>query len=278
MAPAHRQDPVPQCACASLEAVETAREAFDLHLKRRLQEASETYTEALQLAHPRDANESEKAQILRFAPRLFVTPKEPFALKDAAAILHPSGAWIAYHLFWEDDIDFPDDNDPSDHEVIWVKLDQGRTAVAGVYTYFHGRIVQAPAPESPRPRIAVQWGKHGSMPWDWKGIPIEADESDARQTNGHPFTLEDYNRITWQKLSSIGRDSQGSPLGKGWPFKFDGKWEDFTRFVRPVDPVELLRKRGYIKVSCLNGAVINRHFLRYNFAAKTEWPQDLCSR
>ena len=31
-------------------------------------------------------------------------------------------------------------------------------------------------------------------------------------------------------------------------------------------------------VSYFNNAVINRHFLRYNFAAKTEWPPELCDR
>jgi hypothetical protein len=274
-----RAELVPQCSCTSLEAVEANREAMEDHSRRRLQDASEGYAEALQLAPPRDASIAEQAQIFRFAPRLFVTPKEPFPLKDAAAIVHPRGDWIAYHLFWEDDIDFPEDNDPCDHEIIWVRLDASRQRVIGVYTYFHGRILRAPVPESPRPRIAVQWGKHGSMPWDWRKIVIDRDEVAAGDSgNGPPFSLENYNRTTFQKLASIGRDFQGSPLARGWPFRFEGSWEDFTRFTKTVDPLLLLRKRSLIKVSCLNNAVINRHFLRYNFASKVEWPMDLCAR
>ena len=30
--------------------------------------------------------------------------------------MHPQRRLIAYHFFWEDDIDFPEDNDPCDHE------------------------------------------------------------------------------------------------------------------------------------------------------------------
>jgi hypothetical protein len=91
-------------------------------------------------------------------------------------------------------------------------------------------------------------------------------------------TLEQYNRATWEKLSREGREKQDSELARGWPVKFPGTWEDFTRFARPVESGLLLRRSGYVRVSCLNNAVINRRFLRYNFRVKTEWPAALCVR
>src|SRR5918996_4415636 len=91
------------------------------HLERSLNEAAEAYDRALALEPPRDPNAIEWQRITAFAPRVFAQRDEPFALTDVAAILHPQTGIIAYHLFWEDDIDFPDDNDPCDHEVVWVQ-------------------------------------------------------------------------------------------------------------------------------------------------------------
>jgi hypothetical protein len=83
---------------------------------------------------------------------------------------------------------------------------------------------------------------------------------------------------TWQKLHNQGRDGQGSPLAKTWPLRFEGSWQDFTNFSRAIDIEPRFRKGGMAMVSYFNNAVINRHFLRYNFAAKTEWPPELCER
>src|SRR5262245_40650935 len=84
----------------------------DFHNQRRLDEASREYARALSLDPPRAPSAAELSTIRRFAPRLLTTAAEFFPLKDAAAVLHPTERLIAYHLFWEDDIDFPDDNDP----------------------------------------------------------------------------------------------------------------------------------------------------------------------
>jgi hypothetical protein len=111
----------------------------NFHLERRLDEAAREYAQALALDPPRIPGADERATILRFAPRVFTTPDEIFPLKDAAAVLHPSERLIAYHLFWEDDIDFPDDNDPSDHELVWVQFSPDRQSVERFWTYFHGR-------------------------------------------------------------------------------------------------------------------------------------------
>jgi hypothetical protein len=285
---AQRQELVVPCACEPVEAAAANRGGIAAHLRRRLEEASTAYTRALKAAPPRNPNAAERELMLRFAPRILAQEKEPFALADAAAILHPDRPWIAYHFFWEDDIDFPDDNDPCDHEVMWVRLDEERRRVVGYYTYFHGRILAAPPASvedanrnDGRPAVVSQWGKHGTMPLDWRAIAIVPDSGDVERKQmavDRRANLETYNRATWQKLSTVGRESQDSPLGRGWPVRFTGTFEDFTRFTKRVDPAALLRQRNYMKVSCLNNAVLNRHFLRYNFAAKTEWPEGMCER
>ena len=91
------------------------------HLQRRLSEAAALYDQALKIEPPVVPGATDLATALRLAPLLRTTVAEPFALRDAAAIVHPESGIIAYHFFWEDDIDFPDDNDPSDHEVVWVR-------------------------------------------------------------------------------------------------------------------------------------------------------------
>jgi hypothetical protein len=255
----------------------------EFHVKRCLDEASREYAEALKLDPPAEPSPAQLALARRFLPRLYVTPTEPFQVKDFAVILHPSRRLIAYHLFWEDDIDFPEDNDPCDHEVIWVEYSDNGERTVGISSYFHGRILHGSEQalrdaltHSGRPRVNIQWGKHGSLLLGWEKLPIIAKEGDAEKNYypiNRPMTLLEYNRGTFEKLSQEGRRLADHPLGKGWPRKFSGSWEDFTNFSKLVDPTELFNSRRMIKVSRWNSATINQHFLRYNFRPKTEWPE-----
>src|SRR5215813_7472892 len=93
----------------------------EYHLRRCLDDASREYARALELDPPRDLTSGQWQLVRRFAPRIYTTPAEFFPLKDFAVIVHPTSRQIAYHFFWEDDIDFPEDNDPCDHELIWVQ-------------------------------------------------------------------------------------------------------------------------------------------------------------
>lgn len=279
--PAQRVPPIPACSCSD-EARTHAQQGFEAHSLRRLTEASAAYSRALAAQPAADPNPEERALILRFAPRLFTHAQEPFPLKDAAAILHPDKPFIAYHFFWEDDIDFPDDNDPCDHELIWVELNPDRTRAVNYYLYFHGRILKAPpkaiqdmTAHQGRPAVLVQWGKHGSLPFGWESLPITADRQDLESTlERRPQTLTDYQRATWQKLHTEGRSAPGSRLARNWPLKFEGTWESFRLLDRELDLRPYLTAN--IAVSALNSAVINRWFLRYNFSAKTEWPPQIC--
>ena len=255
----------------------------EFHIKRCLDEASQEYAATLKLDPPAEATAEQTALARHFLPRLFTTSSEPFRLQDFAVILHPSRRLIAYHLFWEDDIDFPEDNDPCDHEVLWVEYSEDQKTIAGISTYFHGRIlrggseaIQEAKAHAGRPRINVQWGKHGSLLLGWEKLPIVAVEDDAEKKFyplGRQITLLDYNRGTYEKLTKEGRRLLEHPLGRGWPNKFVGSWQDFTNFSVLVDPGELLSSKRMIRVSRWNSATINQHFLRYNFRPKTEWPE-----
>ena len=254
-------------------------------MRRCLDEASGEFDKALALDPPRDPDERQRLLIERFAPRLHVARAEPFPLKDFAAVMHPSERFIAYHLFWEDDIDFPEDNDPSDHEVVWVKYAVSGDATEAIWTYFHRRMLRGgdaaladARAHGGRPRINVQWGKHGSIPLGWESMQIVADAGDIEgrfYPVGTPITLKVYNEGTFRKLSTLGTRLSGHPLAvrAGWPRRFSGTWEEFSAFTKAVDPLPLLRSRRMILVSRWNTAVINRHFLRYNFRPKTEWPE-----
>ena len=256
----------------------------EFHVKRCLDQASQEYASALEIDPPKEVTAAQMALARRFLPRLFTTRSEPFRLKDFAVILHPSRRLVAYHLFWEDDIDFPEDNDPCDHELLWVEYAEDQKTIAGVSTYFHGRIlrggdeaIQEATVHGGRPRVNVQWGKHGSLLLGWEKQPIVADNDDAEKKFyplDRPITLLDYNRGTYEKLSKEGRRLSEHPLGKGWPLKFVGSWQDFTKFSVLVDPGQLLSSKQMIRVSRWNNATINQHFLRYNFRPKTEWPEN----
>ena len=270
---------------APQSAAEHHQRGVDFHLRRSLDEASAEYAKALALDPPRVPTAEQRRLVERFAPRVFVTASEPFTLRDAAAIVHPDGGVIAYHLFWDDDIDFPDDNDPCDHELVWVRYTQdGR--LSGFETYFHGRVIDGGAAaledaraHDQRPAVYAQWGKHGSMPAGWRKQEIEADPGDAEAAYlpaDTPITLERYHRAVFQKLVKEGPRAANHPLARrgGWPRRFEGTWTDFSTFPRTVDLLALLRTRRMVMVSQWNSATINQYFLRYNFKPKLEWPDE----
>ena len=256
------------------------------HLRRCLDDASREYTRALELDPPRNLSDEEWTIVRRFAPRIYVTRSEFFPLKDFAVVVHPTERLITYHFFWEDDIDFPEDNDPCDHELMWVRYSSDRMAIEKVWTYFHGRLLDGGEPavkdavaNRMRPRVNVQWGKHGSMPAGWDELKIIGDRGDEESKYypiDQPISLKLYNEGTFRKLKEDGRRLPNHPLGirGGWPTKFTGTWNDFIDFSRFVEPLEWLDKNKMALVSRWNSATINRHFLRYNFRPKTEWPVD----
>ena len=266
----------------------------EYHETRRLNEASREYARALALDPGREMTADEWALVRRFAPRLYTTPTEFFGLRDAAAIVHPDRRLIAYHLFWDDDIDFPEDNDPSDHEVIWVAYGPGGKDIEQVYAYFHGRILAGTAEtlkdaraNGGRPRVQVQWGKHGSIPFgsEQQLIRVVIDDVPANQRGSlakgdaaaRGVTVAQINELTFRKLSTEGARLRDHGLARRmkWPVKFEGTSKDYHDYSKLVDPIAWFRA-GMGRVSRWNNATISQHFLSYNFRAKLEWPPDTC--
>jgi hypothetical protein len=253
------------------------------HLRRCLDDASREYTRALELDPPRELTDEDWRLVRRFAPRVYVTASEFFALKDFAVILHPTERVIAYHFFWEDDIDFPEDNDPCDHELIWFVTRPTRclsknTDLLSWAGAEGGEAALSDARNNRmRPRVNVQWGKHGSMPVGWEELKIIGDRGDAESKyypNDQPISLKTYNQGTFRKLKEEGRRLPTHPLGvrAEWPRRFSGTWNDFSHFSRLIEPLEWLEKHKLAAISRWNSATLNQYFLRYNFRPKTEWP------
>jgi hypothetical protein len=98
------------------------------------------------------------------APVLLPHRDEPFDLARVVAVVHPTRPVVAYHLLWRDDAHaaWIPRTIPTDEEIVWVGHDS-TGAPTEVWTYWHGAILHTPWPGR-QVAIAVQWGKHGSLP------------------------------------------------------------------------------------------------------------------
>ncbi len=255
---------LPAARAADLEELtELNRQAQVAHGKRNLGDSTPLYQKILAADPPVTPTAAQRDLVRLFAPRLNLVPREFFPLKDIVAIIHPEKPIIAYHLFWEDDLGFPSDNDPCDHEVVWIEYDPATRRVTRVHTYWHGRIVSPEAAiadansHSGRAWIGVEWGFHGSVPFGARGT-IQA--------------VDDTLRSHWERAHNPPKDKPRDPLARGWPTEFAGDFAAFTTFSVAYDPRPMLRERDLVYVSRWANATINRYCLRYNFAAKTEWP------
>ncbi len=194
--------------------------AIQSHEQRRLSEASADYDRLLALDPPRVPDQSRHAAMLKLAPVLRLAEGEPFELEQLVALHHPTRNVIAYHLFWDDDLDFPDDNDPTDHEVVWVEYDGSNLQSRRLFTYFHGRVLATDFTEN-QPAFAIEWGKHGSLPF-------------GSTTDGQPKYVE-FLRENWTRLTEHGTRRPDSPLAKGWPKRFNGDFASYARFPTELD-------------------------------------------
>ena len=250
------------------------RLGYAYHLMRRLMEASSEYEIVLKLDPPQTPSEEFFKLSLKYAPRIFVNPKEYFKLKDLVAVIHPIKPIIAYNLFWEDDIDYPGDNDPSDHEVVWIEFNKSKGKVTGVYTYFHQAILSIEEAvkdadlHDQRARINVQWGEHGSLPLGWEKLHPEA----IFEKIGKRIKIKNMAQ-RYQELSKSIKNPH-HPLAKDWPKKFVGSYKDFITFTKYIEIRRFLTKKKMVIISQWPNAVINQYFLNYNYFPKKQWPKE----
>jgi len=206
-------------------------------------EASNEYEKVLKLDPPRLATEADLKLATKYAPRLFVSPKEYFKIKDLVAVIHPIKPIIAYNLFWEDDIDYPGNNDPSDHELLWIEFNQGKGKVVGVYTYFHKAIlfteesVKDSNLHRQRAKVFGQWGEHGSLPLGWEKLHPEA----TFEKIGKKIKIKNMAQ-RYQELSKSIKNPL-HPLARDWPKKFTGSYKDFINFSKNIELRRILKKK-----------------------------------
>lgn len=147
-----------------------------LHLDGHVRKAGEQYRKVLEMDPLLPLTEIEERLIQKFCPRLLMNSKECFPLKDVVAVHHPIKPIIGYHLFWEDDYDFPDDYEPCDHEEIWIEYDPKTEVVTNVMCWFHSRVlksedaVKEAHSNQQRAIIRIEWGKHGSLLCGWESL------------------------------------------------------------------------------------------------------------
>lgn len=233
-----------------------SRMAFKAHNKRSLGEASEYYRQLLKINPATEPSQLEKRLIIKLAPKLLTVKGEPFKLRDAIAIHHPEKPIIAYHLMWEDDIDFPEDNDPVDHEVLWVTYSTDTQTPTYMQTYFHGNILKLKA--NHKSFIGIEWGKHGSVPLS----------ENKRITLKMPGLNKNWNRLHTQGIRK-----PNHPFASDWPKKFTGELNDYMSFETPVNLGKKLRSKKMMIKGRWANAIIDQIFLPYNFSAKIEWPE-----
>ena len=254
------------------DAPEIYRQAVELHEKRRLDDASALYDTVLGLDKPRKPTDAEMELAKKFLPRLNTTKSEPFKLKDIVVVIHPDKdkRLLAYHLIWEDDIDFLIDNDPADHEIVWVKYSKD-LKVEGAWSYWHGKILSTafavPAANSSNSRVQVyvQWGKHASLLEGWKDY-IGIDSPIPEYPEFHSL---EFSRLCNERTPAEGH------YAERWPKRFEGDFEEFIDFSVEIDVKRKLAEHNMVIVSRFGAAVISRHFLPYNIRAKIDWPDEI---
>jgi tetratricopeptide (TPR) repeat protein len=253
------------------------RLAYAYHLERRLKEASFHYARVLELDPPENVSAEEFDWVLKLAPRVYTNPQEYFSLEDVVVVMHPDKPLIEYSFFWDDDIDFPEDNDPTDHEKVWVEYDPETKEFVALYTYFHRAILstaeakQEASQNGGRPRVNVQWGGHGSLPVGWEAIPSEKIAAQYQHV-AKPDRIDDMRTRYARHAQTIRMPDH--PLARLWPKKFSGTWEEYITFSRYVDLPEIIRQKKMVIKSRWPNAVIDQYFLDYQFYPKMDWPDE----
>ena len=245
-----------------------SRVAEAYHLKGELREAGKHYKKVLEMDSPQQLSPEERNHVMRFAPVLHTTPNECFELMDVVAIHHPEKPLIAYHLFWEDDYNFPDDFEPCDHEQVWVAYDPLSGQVIQVWAFFHSRVIttREAAEDANRnngqANVYVQWGTHGSLLQGWEKLRDEHNDS---------RTIMEVMKQSYLKVSKGGR-LPDHPLKRWWPKGFAGEFADYLDFSRALPTSERLRQQDKMVKSRWSNAVLQQLFLLYNFHPKFDWP------
>jgi hypothetical protein len=200
-----------------------------------------------------------RALAVRFAPRLYLHEDEPYRLEAVVPVLHPSRPIIAYHIFFEFEVLFVR-GEKTDHEIVWVAFDPVTLKVRDVFTYWHRTVLRTDEcvhdarSAGQRPRVDVQWGQHGMLPFGWSRLNTIRPRAEL---------VMYYGLVRYMRRS--GRDE-----GERRVRSFSGSYDDYVRFDTYIDTVRYLE--GERMIVAENPSETLRSRIPGEFAEKKEWP------
>lgn len=198
---------------------------------------------------------------MRFAPRLYTNPTEPYAIKDLVVFIHPQRPLIAYHMLWEDDSIGPGLGKDSDHETAWVEYDPVSLKLVDMWTLWHRGIlhtvqsVMEAKSHDQRPKLLIQWGQHGILPVGWEKLPTARPYAELRL------------HFTIMKRMQIGRYTGSKDIDS---LKFQGDYSDYLTFSELIDSREHIHPEKVVVGIDSNKIIVQ--MLPYSVGLKQPWP------
>ncbi len=200
------------------------------------------------------------ALAVRFAPKLYLHPDEPYEVIAIIPVFHPAKPIIAYHLFFEKDAVLLGSEENADHEIIWVEYDPVSLKIADVITLWHRAILRTDSclmnakASAQRPRVDVQWGQHGILPYHWKTLMAARPRLEL---------IVYYNLVHHiHMLPKLG--TSGSAV------VFEGTYDDYLTFTVLVDAADYFCAEDVLVAEYPDTEL--RSKLGKTFRRKKEWP------
>ena len=196
----------------------------------------------------------------RFAPRLYLQADEPYEIEAVIVVFHPTLSIIAYHIFFEDDALYSKKRSVLHHELVWIQYDPVTLKIMDVVTFWHRTtlrtddcVLEARGNQQ-RPRIEVQWGQHGLLPWGWRNLNTARPRLE--------LALH-YSLVARPRRSREEKTGGGSPL-------FEGSYEQYLQLTEHLDISPYIREDGVMVAEHPDGKM--GILLRRAYAEKKEWP------
>lgn len=198
---------------------------------------------------------------LRFAPRLYINPTEPYQIRDLIVFIHPQRPLIAYHLLWEDDSIGAILGRESDHEIAWIEYDPISLKLVDVWVLWHRGILHThqsaieAKSHNQRPQLFVQWGQHGMLPVGWDKLPTARPKAELRI------------HFIISKSIQVGQYTGSKNIDS---LKFQGDYSDYLTFSELVDSRQYIHLKKVI-VGADSNAIIPL-MVSYTVTQKQPWP------
>ena len=198
---------------------------------------------------------------MRFAPRLYTNPTEPYCIRDLIVVIHPQRPLIAYHILWEDDSIGAGLGMDSDHEIVWVEYDPVSLKLVDVWVMWHRGIlhtvqsVMEAKSHTQRPRVFVQWGQHGMLPVGWQRLRTVRPFAELRL------------HYTIMKSIQTGPYTGSKDIDS---LKFQGDYSDYLTFTELIDSRKYIHPE-YVDIGVDSNTIISR-IVPYTVTFKQPWP------